>query len=59
MCAVIKDGEKIYKNDLWQGMTKAMLLESRRVPLEYNRYSKGTRRLFGMKHNFYLFSSEP
>jgi hypothetical protein len=41
MRAVIKDGEKIYKNDVWQGMTKAMLLESLGVPLEYNIYSRG------------------
>lgn len=41
MCAVIRDGDKFYKNDLWQGMTKGMLLEGRGVPLEYNIYSRG------------------
>lgn len=29
-----QDGERIYKNELWQGMTKAMLIESRGEPLE-------------------------
>ena len=30
------EGERIYKSELWQGMTKAMLFESRGVPLEFD-----------------------